>query len=163
MVSEMTAELRKTDAPILAENGVSITEGGSVRVGPGRRGPGEATSNAVTGVAGKFAATSSTPSSSEAGVDNPSVGAGGAATPAHPSLSSPTTSRSFDGDGFSTLYFANVTAMGKKAWAHIIEQQASNSCDFMGFVETHIGETLKHKWGGKFMAQKLKSIFTPRA
>eukprot|EP00959_Pyramimonas_sp_CCMP1952_P222845 4658751-Pyramimonas_sp.AAC.1 len=27
----------------------------------------------------------------------------------------------------------------------------------MGFVETHIGESLKQKWSGKFKAQKLKA------
>ena len=103
--------------------------------------------------------TSTASTSSEAGVGHPSVGAGGAAAPAHPSLSTSTSSSSTEDDGYSTLYFANVTALGKKAWAHIVEQQTRHSYDFMGFVETHIGETLKQKWSGSFKAQKMKSIF----
>ncbi|CAK0826704.1 unnamed protein product, partial [Prorocentrum cordatum] len=35
--------------------------------------------------------------------------------------------------------------------------EARHSYDFMAFVETHIGESLKQKWSGKFKAQKLKA------
>eukprot|EP00959_Pyramimonas_sp_CCMP1952_P384508 8058299-Pyramimonas_sp.AAC.1 len=72
-------------------------------------------------------------------------------TPGPPA--SPPSSSTGGSEGCSTLYFASVTTLGKKAWPHILAQQAHHSYDFMGFVEAHIGESLKQKWSGKFKAQ----------
>ena len=65
-------------------------------------------------------------------------------------------SSSCENEPVSNIFFANVTAMGDRAWTHYLDLSAK--FDILGCAETHVGASQVRAWESKARQKKLRLI-----